>query len=282
VDDLTLIYALRSVPMARAVKELVRTLSQPGTTEVLHGDLALVGLPGVVFTPSSGRELPAVVLGHDWMQPVLRYRGLLRHLASWGIVALGPDTERSPLPSTASLAADLRTALDIAVGVRLGGPGSFGGEISVDPYRLGLIGHGTGGGAAVVAAAQDDRVRGLVLLAPSDTRPSAIDAARLVFAPALVLVAGKDKVAPPAGHAEPIASALGGKTEVRTLPKASHLGFVEGTHWTDVLVEGRPQRRTQRLTRALTTAFLLRELTGSTDYDELLGTSFKGAMLQPA
>jgi pimeloyl-ACP methyl ester carboxylesterase len=194
---------------------------------------------------------------------------------------MGPDTQQGPLPSTTSLAADLRTALDIAVGVRLGGPGSYGGEIRVDPYRLGLIGHGTGGGAAILAAAQDDRVRALVLLAPSETRPSAIDAARSVFAPALVLIAGKDRVAPPAGHAEPIASALAGKTEVRTLPKASHLGFLQGSHWTDVLIEGKPQHRTHRLTRALTTAFLLRELTGNSDYNELLDTSFKEAVQQP-
>jgi dienelactone hydrolase len=266
--------------MASAVKELVQTLSRPGTAEVLRGDLALVGLPGVVFTPSSGLELPAVALAHGWMQPVMRHSELLRHLASWGIVAIGPDTQRGPLPSTAALAADLRTALDIAVGVRLGGPGSYGGEISVDPYRLGLIGHGTGGGAAVLAAAQDDRVRALVLLAPSETRPSAIEAARSVFAPTLVLIAGKDRVSPAAGHAEPIASALAGKTEVRTLPKASHLGFLQGWHWTDALLDGKPQRRIHQLTLALTTAFLLRELAGKHEYDELLESNVKGAVLQ--
>ena len=124
-------------------------------------------------------------------------------------------------------------------------------------------------------------VRALVLLAPSETRPSAIDAARSVYASALVLIAGKDHVSPPAGHAEPIASALAGKTEVRTLPKASHLGFLQGRHWTDALIEGKPQHRIHRLTRALTTAFLLRELTGTSDYDELLDTSFKEAVQQP-
>lgn len=258
--------------MARAAKQLVQTLSKPGPAEVLRGDLALVGLPGVVFTPAGGLGLPAVALAHGWLQPAARYAGLLRHLASWGIVALAPDTQRGPLPSTTSLAADLRTALDVAAGVRLGT-----GDISVDPLRLGLVGHGIGGGAAVVAASLDERVAAVTLLAPAETMPSAIDAARTVKAPALVLIAGRDTVAPPEGHAEPIAAAWGGTAAVRNLTKASHLGFLDGRHWTNLLVDGKPERATQRLTRALTTAFLLRELTGTSDYDDLLDSDVKGA-----
>ncbi len=260
--------------MARAAKQLVQTLSRPGSAEVLRGDLALVGLPGLLFTPATGLGLPAVALGHGWLQPAVRYVGLLRHLASWGLVALAPDTQRGPLPSTMALAADLRTALDVSTGVRLGT-----GAISVDPRRLGLIGHGTGGGAAVVTASLDERVRAVTLLAPAETRPSAIDAARTVTAAGLVLVAGKDSVAPAQGHAEPIATAWAGPVTVRTLPKASHLGFLEGRHWADLLVDGKPERGTHRLTLALTTAFLLRELTGTSEYDDLLDSDVKGAIL---
>lgn len=261
---------------AKGAKQLMDLLARPGDAEVLRGDLALVGLPGLVYTPARGRGLPAVALGHGWMQPAVRYVSLMRHLASWGMVVLAPDTQRGPLASASSLAADLRTALDISVGVRLGT-----GDITVDDARLGLIGHGTGGGAAVIAASTDPRVRAATLLAPAETRPSAIDAARSVATPGLILVGGRDQVAPPVGHAEPIASAWAGEVSVRTLPKASHLGFVEGHHWTDALVDGKPQRTTQRLTMALTTAFLLRELTDTKAYDKLLDSDVKGATLQP-
>jgi len=261
---------------AKGAKQLLEQLSRPGDAEVLRGDLALVGLPGVVYAPARGRGLPAVALGHGWMQPAARYAGLLRHLASWGVVALAPDTQRGPLASAAALAADLRTALDVASGIRLGT-----GDVSIDRSRLGLVGHGTGGGAAVLAAAADPRVHAVALLAPAETMPSAIDAARSVSAAGLVLVAGKDTVAPPVGHAEPIASAWAGPVAVRALPKASHLGFVAGRHWTDALVDGKPERTTQRMTAALVTAFLLRELTGSRAYDELLESDVKGAVLQP-
>lgn len=251
-------------------------LSRPGGAEVLRGDLALVGLPGLVYAPARGRGLAAVALGHGWLQPAARYTGLLRHLASWGIVALAPDTQRGPLGSAAALATDLRTALDVATGVRLGR-----GDVSVDGSRLGLVGHGTGGGAAVVAASADSRVRAVALLAPAETRPSAIDAARTVSVPGLVLVAGKDKVAPPVGHAEPIASAWGGEVSQRALPRATHLGFVQGRSWSDALIDGKPERSTQRLTMALVTAFLLRHLTGAHAYDALLDSDVKGAVLQP-
>jgi dienelactone hydrolase len=260
-------HALGSAAMARTVKaaELIQSLSRPGEAEVLRGDLALVGLPGLVYTPARGRGLPAVALGHGWMQPAVRYAGLMRHLASWGVVVLAPDTQRGPLASSAALATDLHTALDVSTGVRLGT-----GAITVDGTRLGLIGHGTGGGAAVVAASTDPRVRAVALLAPAETRPSAIDAARSVSAAGLILAGGKDLVAPPVGHAEPIASAWAGTMSVRTLPKASHLGFLEGRHWMDAFVDGRPHRATQRLTMALTTAFFLRHLTGTRTYDRLL------------
>ncbi|MER6899078.1 alpha/beta hydrolase, partial [Amycolatopsis sp. NPDC000740] len=135
--------------MASKPKQLLTELSHPGPHEVLRGNLALVGLPGVVFTPRQGLGLPAIAFGHGWMQPATRYRQLLHHLASWGVVAAAPATQLGPLPSHRLLAGDLLTTLDVITTVRLGPDG-----ISVDPRKLGLAGHSTGGGSAVLAAAQ--------------------------------------------------------------------------------------------------------------------------------
>jgi len=232
---------------------------------VLRGDLAPAGMPGVVFTPQAGLGLPAVAFGHGWLQPTSRYEELLRHLASWGVVAVAPATQPGALPSYRQFAVDLRTALDVCVGVRLGN-----GEISVDPGKLGLVGHGMGGGCAVLAAAADDRCRAVATLALAETMPSAVAAARECTMPGLHLAGGKDRVAPPVGHAQPVAKAWGGPVHLRTLPKASHLGFLQGKHWTDLLVDGSPEYSTRRVSRALVTAFLLAHLTGTPDYDVLL------------
>jgi dienelactone hydrolase len=252
-------------PTPKNAREAVSTLAGPGPHDVLRGDLGMIGVPGVVFAPTEGLGLPAVAFGHDWLQPVGRYAGLLRHLASWGIVTAAPDSQRGALPSHARLAADLRTALDVCVGVRLGD-----GRISVDGRRTALAGHGIGGGAALLAAADAPRLAAVVTLAVAQTRPSALDAARRVSVPTLHLGAGRDMVSPVEGHAEPIAAVAGGPVWLRSLRKAEHTGFLDGRHWSDLLLTGGPNARTRRLARALMTAFLLHHLAGEDRGDVLI------------
>lgn len=260
-----------------AAKHAAEMLARHGPHQVLRGDLALVGLPGTIFSPHRGLGLPAVAFGRGWLQPAWRYDELLRHLASWGVVAACPDTQRGRLPSHRQYAADLRTTLDVCTGVRLGD-----GEISVDPDRLGLAGHSMGGGCAVLAAAGNESCRAVVTLALSETRPSAVDAATRCDAPALHLAADRDRIAPPVGHAEPVAAAWAGPVQLRTLPKASHLGFTRGRHWSDLLLDGSPETATRRVARAFLTAFLLRHLTGATEHDALLDADLRSAALPAA
>lgn len=258
----------------RNAREAVARLADRGPHEVLRGDLGMIGVPGVVFAPVEGLGLPAVAFGHDWLQPVARYAALLRHLASWGFVVAAPDSQRGALPSHARFAADLRTALDVCVGVRLGD-----GRISVDGRRTALAGHGIGGGAALLAGAETARLAAVVTLAAAQTRPSALDAARRVTAPTLHIAAGRDTVVPPAGHAELLAAAAGGPVWLRTLRKAQHSGFLDGRHWSDLLLTGGPSARTRQLTRALVTAFLLRYLTDEDRADVLVDGKVKGTEL---
>ena len=258
----------------RNAKDAVEQMSRPGPHEVLRGDLGMVGIPGVVFAPSEGLGLPAVAFGHDWLQPAERYADLLRHLASWGIVAAAPSNHRGALPSHAGFAADLRTTLDVCSGVRLGD-----GRISVDSRQTALVGHGIGGGAALVAAVGHPRVAAVVTIAAAQTRPSALDASREITVPALHIAAGKDMVAPAAGHAEPIAAAAGGPMWLRTMPKATHSGFLDGKHWSDLILAGSPDGKTRKLTRALVTGFLLHQLCDEDRLDVLVDGKVSGTLL---
>lgn len=259
----------------KAAQRALDVLSRRGPHEVLRGDLALVGLPGAVFTPDSGLGLPAVAFGHGWLQPIYRYEELLGHLASWGIVVAAPSTASGPLTSHRGFADDLRTALDVCAGVRLG-PG----EISVDPERLALAGHGMGGGGAVLAAADDDRCKAVVTLALAETRPSAVDAAARCAMPGLHIAGTKDRVAPPVAHAEPVAQAWAGPVRLRVLDKADHLSFLEHRHWSDLFVDGKPNYGIARLSRAMVTAFLLHHLTGEKSYDDLLDGELKHSTVE--
>ncbi|MFC4942764.1 dienelactone hydrolase family protein [Pseudonocardia sp. GCM10023141] len=261
-------------PAVRNGKDAVGHLSAPGPHRVLRGDLGMVGIPGIVFAPEEGLGLPVVVFAHDWLQPADRYADLLRHLASWGFVTAAPSNHRGILPSHPAFAADLRTTLDVCAGVRLGD-----GRISVDGRRSALVGHGIGAGAALIAANGRARLAALVTIAAAQTHPDVIDSARALTVPALHIAAGKDTVAPAAGHADQIAATTSGPTWLRTLPKASHSGFLDGSHWSDLVLAGGPEAKTRRITRALVTGFLLRHLCDEDRVDVLVDGKVPGTVL---
>ena len=245
--------------MAR-IRKLVKALSRPGPHRVLRGDLAFAGLPGVVYTPEAGLNLPGVAFGHDWLTGPARYSGLLEHLASWGIVAGAPDTERGLAPSVLNLAFDLGTALDIVAGVRLG-PG----KISVHPAKLGVVGHGFGGSAAVFAAAgMPAKPAALAALFPTVTSPPAEQPAATLKVPGLILTAPGD---PKTLNSNALALSRAWRTAtLRIVTKAHPGGLVEGRRLTKAVGLPGPHRATQRSVRALLTGYLLATLAGDKTY----------------
>ncbi|MFZ3347834.1 MAG: hypothetical protein WA622_09025 [Mycobacterium sp.] len=245
--------------MAKTSK-LVAALTRPGPHRVLRGDLAFAGLPGVVYTPEAGLHLPAVACGHDWITGVERYSRLLEHLASWGIVVAAPDTERGIAPSVLNLAFDLGTALDIAAGVRLG-PGKIG----VHPDKLGLIGHGFGGSAAVFAAAgMKVKPKAVAALFPTVTNPPAEQPAATLNVPGVVFSApGSAKTLH--SNAVELWRAWDAAT-LRIVRKGQARGLAEGRRLTKAFGLGGPDRKTQKSVRALLTGYLLYTLSGDKTY----------------
>ena len=214
----------------------------------------------MVYTPESGMNLAAVAFGHDWLAGADRYHGTLEHLASWGIVAAAPNTELGIAPSVLNLAFDLGTTLDIVSGVRLG-PG----KISVHPTKLGVVGHGFGGSAAVfTAAGLGDKLKTAVALFPTVTAPPAEEPARGLRVPGLIVSAPGDPLSIKSNATE-LAAAWRGAT-LRTLAKAEPGGLVEGFRLTRVVGLPGADRRTQKAVRALVTGYLLHVLTGDKTY----------------
>ncbi|HEV7361057.1 MAG TPA: hypothetical protein VGN92_08185 [Mycobacterium sp.] len=245
--------------MAR-IRKLVAALSRRGPHKVLRGDLAFAGLPGVVYTPESGLNLPGVAFGHDWLTGTARYSGLLEHLASWGIVAGAPDTERGLAPSVLNLASDLGTALDVVAGVRLG-PGN----ISVHPTKLGVVGHGFGASAAVFAAAgMPTTLAAVAAVFPTVTSPPAEQPAAALKVPGLILTAPGD---PKTLNANALALSRAWNTAtLRIVSKAEPGGLSEGRRLASVFGLPGSDRRTQRSVRALLTGYLLATLAGDKTY----------------
>lgn len=245
--------------MART-KKLFAALTRRGPHRVLRGDLAFAGLPGVVYTPESGMNLPGVAFGHDWLAGAFRYEGTLEHLASWGIVAAAPDTETSVAPSVLNLAFDLGTTLDIVAGVRLGT-----GKISVHPTKLGIVGHGFGASAAVFAAAgMPAKPKSVVAMFPTVTKPAAEEPAVSLKVPGLVLSAPGD---PMTLRSDAIELARVWKAgTLRTVSKATAGGLIEGRRLARVVGLPGADRSTQKVVRALLTGYLLHTLAGDKIY----------------
>jgi dienelactone hydrolase len=242
------------------IRKLFKALSRPGPHRVLRGDLAFAGLPGVVYTPEAGMNLPGVAFGHDWLAGSARYSGLLEHLASWGIVAGAPDTERGLAPSVLNLAFDLGTALDIVAGVRLG-PG----KISVHPAKLGVVGHGFGGSAAIFAAAgMPAKPASVAALFPTVTSPPAEQPAATLRVPGLILTAPGD---PKTLNSNALALSRAWDTaSLRVVSKAQPGGLIEGRRLTKAVGLPGAHRGTQRSVRALLTGYLLATLGGDKTY----------------
>jgi dienelactone hydrolase len=239
-----------------STKKLFAALKRRGPHRVLRGDLSFAGLPGVVYTPESGFNLPGIAFAHEWLTGVERYAGTLEHLASWGIVAAAPDTEKGIAPSVLNLAFDLGTALDIIAGVRLGD-----GKISVHPHKLGLVGHGFGASTAVFAAAgMPAKPKAVVAAFPTVTKPAAQEAAATLQVPGLILTDPGD---PMSLRSNAIELARAWKTAtLRAMPKAKAGGLIEGRRLARVVGLPGADKDTQKLVRALTTGYLLHMLTG--------------------
>lgn len=259
-----------------STRTLFKALTRRGPHKVLRGDLAFAGVTGVVYTPDSGFNLPAVAFGHDWLTGTDKYRGTLEHLASWGIVAAAPDTEKGLIPSHLNLAADLATTLEIVTRVRLGD-----GKISVHPTKLALAGHGLGASAAIFAATRTPALvdkknrpvgaKAVVTLFPSGTQPPVENSAAGLTVPGLVMTSTEDAQSL-RSNAVALAHAWPGG-ELRCIAKAKSGGLPEHSWVRRFVGLGGSHRATQRNTRALLTGYLLFQLAGDKRYRDFADTA---------
>jgi pimeloyl-ACP methyl ester carboxylesterase len=162
-------------------------------------------LKGLVDLPAVPGERPAVVICHDHGNSMewgfLPYLAAL--LAARGFVAIRFEGTQP---------ADLLAVLDAAGGETIA-PGR------VDRRRLGLFGHGQGGGDAILAAARSpwiDRVRALVTWAAI----AGVDVSGL-RAPWLIVHGGEDETVPVA-EGRRLAGLAGGPHELLVIPGAGH------------------------------------------------------------
>ena len=241
--------------MSAKLKQLSE-LSKRGPHRVMEGDLGYTGLPGKVYAPAEGRDLPGVAFGHDWRREISAYEETLRHLASWGFVVAAPNTETGLTPDHRGFAADLETSMQILAGVRIGN-----GNITVSPKKLGVAGHGMGGGAAVLAAVDNPKAKAVAALYPANVAPSAVEAARHIVLPAMVVGPGEDSdsLFNP-GNPAKLAYNWAGEVVYRAPKKGDQQSFSEDNLVKRILGVGKSDRGLQETIRGLLVGYLLHQL----------------------
>ena len=148
-------------------------------------------------------EFPVIVFGHGFAMGWDAYQNIWEHLVPQGYIMAFVRTEGSliPAPSHGDFGQDLALvstkmlALDIAAG------SLFNGKVK---QKSVIMGHSMGGGATMLAAANNANISGIVGLAPAETNPSAIGVCANISVPALIFSGSSDGVTPPAEHHLPI------------------------------------------------------------------------------
>lgn len=252
---------------AKSPDKLAKQLARRGPHKVLRGDLGIVGMHGQVFTPADAGRYPAVAFGHGWLSSAKRYRDLLYHFASWGIVVAAPDDQKGVVASDVGLAADLRAAAAVVSNYSLGT-----GEVTVDRDRIGVIGHGFGAAAAVIAASDEQllgqealALRSVVALFPAPTTDALPKAAATATAPCLILTGARELDNVDA-NALALARDYAGDVALRTIPKATRADIVARPSIKSLIGLSAVDRKSHSTVRAISTGFLLYTLTGDPQY----------------
>jgi pimeloyl-ACP methyl ester carboxylesterase len=148
-------------------------------------------------------DFPVIVFGHGFAMGWDAYQNIWEHVVPQGYIMAFVRTEGSliPSPSHANFGDDLALVATkmLALNGTAGSP--FNGKVK---QKVVLMGHSMGGGATMLAAANNTSIAGIVGLAPAETNPTAIGVCPNITVPALIFSGSSDGVTPAAEHHIPI------------------------------------------------------------------------------
>ncbi len=152
-------------------------------------------------------QFPVIVFGHGFAMAWDAYQNIWSHYAPLGYIVAFPRTEGSlfPAPSHNDFGLDLKLVEQKVQALNTLSTSLFYQKVSPNSA---IMGHSMGGGASVLASANNTTIKTYVGLAPAETDPSAVAAAANVAVPAVVFSGSSDGVTPPSQHHLPIYNGL--------------------------------------------------------------------------
>lgn len=152
-------------------------------------------------------QFPIIVFGHGFAMNWDAYSNIWNQLVPLGYIMAFPRTEGGlfPAPSHGDFGQDIALVAQKMTTAAQTTGSLFEGKLT--EYAC-AMGHSMGGGAAVLAASQNNIFDCYLGLAPAETNPSAISAAANLQVPSLILSGTNDGVTPPSQHHLPIYDAI--------------------------------------------------------------------------
>jgi dienelactone hydrolase len=160
------------------------------------------------------------------MTPPGLYFQTISYLATQGYLIMASRSELRPFPSHPQFALDLQHCLDFLERENLDAGSIWFG--TVDIAALGAAGHSMGGGAAILAAAEDVRIKAVCVLAPANTWPvSSVEEIGKIRVPLRIVAASADGLTPLPVHALPHFWSSTAPSQIVVIPEGTHCGFLD-------------------------------------------------------
>lgn len=202
------------------------TVTRPGTPATTFP--ALLVYPATMAGENqpfdgSGSPYPALSFGHSFLSDPDTNLQTLQHLATHGYIVIAARSYTGFSIDHAAFAADLRHSLTYLEQKNQDSSSPYYHRINTAAF--GVFGYSIGGGASILAADDDARIKIVANMAAAETTPSAAEAAARLKVPMRMLAGSQDQIAPVATHQQPIYDQAMPPKQLAVLQGGSHCGF---------------------------------------------------------
>lgn len=225
----------------------------------------------------SGAPYPAITFGHGFFQTVSTYQSTLEHLATHGYFVIATNSESGLFPNHQNFANDLRTSLDYLTQENSNSASTLFNQVAINNF--GASGHSMGGGASILAASQDTRIKALANLAAAETNPSATAAMSGVTAPAMLISGSADTIVPVSSNGQLMYNAVTTPKILPIIQGAWHCGFQDGNGFgcdSGTITREQQLRESRRLLTAFFNLYLARD---ETNWKQVWGSDLQNNLV---